>query len=448
MPPVFSLSPPSESRRRQLCLLALGFGLLGLALLAWTPSFRGLSLVTADQVVSSFGLSTACIPHPSDMGWLGSERLSPGSATLFGSSVLQPYLSISACQLARITALQPQQTYLVLGLSLTALFAFISCRWAGFRTDTSLLSAFLMVTAPCSFSRLFHLELAVLIPVLPSLVACLQLQRALERPRSPLTLLAAGALAGLLTFPSQDYYVVFSLLLLLASFALLLLLASATTPELSTLLVKARRGGLFMLGFLLLLELVFLPRLLSLGLLPGTASGHAAGLMAGPPAIWSSPRQAVEQFSYGLLPFTWLIPSPWVHPLLELLRGSLRDTGNENYFWSTGSLLIPISWLVAIRRLAQSPRKALGEPSFRLRLRPPWPPLADGDRRFLAVLLLLASALGLLVMTMGGLGTLFAVFVSPVLRSLNRFTVFVYGASVLYLMADFDLWLQRRDPNP
>jgi len=52
------------------------------------------------------------------------------------------------------------------------------------------------------------------------------------------------------------------------------------------------------------------------------------------------------------------------------------------------------------------------------------------------------------VMTMGGLGTLFAVFVSPVLRSLNRFTVFVYGASVLYLMADFDLWLQRRDPNP
>ena len=63
------------------------------------------------------------------------------------------------------------------------------------------------------------------------------------------------------------------------------------------------------------------------------------------------------------------------------------------------------------------------------------------------MLLLLVSAIGLLCMTMGGLGTLFAVLVSPVLRSLNRFSVFVYGAAVLYMAAEFDIWLQRRDQH-
>jgi hypothetical protein len=39
---------------------------------------------------------------------------------------------------------------------------------------------------------------------------------------------------------------------------------------------------------------------------------------------------------------------------------------------------------------------------------------------------------------MGGLGTLFAAVVTPVLRSLNRYTVFVYGASLLVLASVLD----------
>ena len=61
-----------------------------------------------------------------------------------------------------------------------------------------------------------------------------------------------------------------------------------------------------------------------------------------------------------------------------------------------------------------------------------------------ALLLGLVTFLGLVGMTMGGLGTLFAVFVSPVLRSLNRYTVFVYGASVLLLASLLDASLRRR----
>ena len=88
--------------------------------------------------------------------------------------------------------------------------------------------------------------------------------------------------------------------------------------------------------------------------------------------------------------------------------------------------MIPVAWLVAIRRLVQ-------------------PTQGDQDRRFMAVLVLFVSALALLCMTIGGLGTLFAALVTPVLRSLNRFTVFVYGAAVLYMVAEFDVWMQQRE---
>ncbi|MFM7548339.1 MAG: hypothetical protein ACKO8I_05595 [Cyanobacteriota bacterium] len=128
-------------------------------------------------------------------------------------------------------------------------------------------------------------------------------------------------------------------------------------------------------------------------------------------------------------------PLPQVMGILATLRAAGIDTGSESYFWSTGSLLIPIAALGAIRRLAQPAALPWSADAFGL---------VDADRRFLAALVLLVSAIGLLVMTMGGLGTLFAAMVSPLLRALNRYTVFVYGASLLYLLAEFDLWRRRR----
>ena len=46
-------------------------------------------------------------------------------------------------------------------------------------------------------------------------------------------------------------------------------------------------------------------------------------------------------------------------------------------------------------------------------------------------------------MTMGGAGTLFALYVSPTLRSLNRFTAYVYGAAVVYLLSEYELWVKH-----
>jgi phosphoglycerol transferase len=321
----------------------------------------------------------------------------------------------------------PLQAFVLVGQLVTLLLAWISCRWIGLRPGPSAIAALLVATAPCSFSRLGHLGLSVLIPVLPAMAACLQLARSLFRAFTPWQRLGLGALCCLLCLPFQDYYTVFTLLLLFVGLGVQLLLETSRSLDLRLLSVIARRGALFLSGFLLMLVFLYLPKLIAAG---------SDGL----PPLWSSPRLAAEQFRYGLLPLTWFIPAPWVPSTLEALSSAGINTSFESYFWSTGSLLIPVAWLAAIRRLAQPPLAVLPAPSVN--------GLQDADRRFLALLLLIVTALGLLCMTMGGLGTLFAVYVSPVLRSLNRFTVFVYGASVLYLVAELDLWLRARAQTP
>lgn len=415
----------------------LGLTLLLLAVGAWWPTLQSLTQPTADQVWEAFGLATACLADPSTLGWMGPVADAPPSASLFAPGLFGPLLPGLACRLAQATPLHPLQAYLLIGLVFTALLAALSCRWAGFRWDMSLLAAFLITTAPCSFSRVGHLSLAVLIPVLPTLVACLQLRRSLwTSVLRPLPLAGAGVLSALLTFPSQDYYVVFSLVLLFSCFALLLLLATSSSLAVHTLAAPLLRGGCYLAGFLALVLIVFLPKL------------HAAGMISlffpqvpeapqGVPPSWSAPRSVLEQFRYGLLPFTWVVPPPWLAATLEALRAGRVDISTENFAWSSGSLLIPVSWLVAIRQLAKPPAAQVTQRHDHERLE-------DGDRRFLALLLLLTTFIGLMAMTAGGVGTLFAALVSPVLRSLNRFTAFVYGASILYLVAELNLWLNRR----
>ena len=339
------------------------------------------------------------------------------AGTLFEPTLPGRVLLQLACRLSRFGSLNPLQSSLLVGQALTLVLAVISCRWAGFGPSAALLGGFLMATAPCALSRIGHLGLSVLIPVIPALLSCLQLQRCLLGPGQRRWIPLWGAVAGLLTFPAQDYYIAFGLLLLLATLLLLLLLATTRTLELAPLADLLWRGSLFVAGLVAVVLVLVSPKLLAAGL-------------PGPPPAWAALRAPIEQFRYGLLPFTWLIAPPWVASTREALQQAGINTASESYFWSSGSLLIPISWVFAVRRLAQAPQRN------------------EGDRRFYALLLLLTSALGLLCMTMGGLGTLFAVWVSPVLRSLNRFSVFVYGAAVLYLLAEFDLWCKRRELNP
>ena len=397
-----------------------------LAALAWIPTLLELARPSSDQVWERFGLTAACQPQQFHLGWIGAVILQQ-SGGAFTASLPTVALQWLSCKIALLTGLDPLQAFLIPGLLVTFILADLSCRVAGFRRLTSLATAFLITTAPCSFSRVGHLSLAMLWMVIPGLLACHGLWRAMAHRRRPLSLLGAGTLAALLCLPSQEYYVVFVLLLLASSFALLLLLATVRITTIAALAAIAARGALFAIGFLALVVLLYSGKLAAVGL----GSGQ-------PPAFWSAPRYASEQFQYGLLPFTWIIPPPWVAMLREGLQNAGISTGSESFFWSTGSFLIPAAWIVAIRTIAGNPSEAPA-------------PRADGlgrrDLRFFALLLTLCTFLGLFWMTMGGFGTVVALL-NPTLRSLNRFTAFEYGASVLMLMALLDRVLSRRRLEP
>ncbi len=437
--------------KSQLLITALqAIALILLAVLAWIPTAQGLAQPSADQVAEQFSIGNSCVSARFDLGWLGDEAdsFSSGSSSL-GTSQLMGWLFRLSCQLAAASSLSPLQSYLLLGLSLTFALSALACRVGGFRTDTSLLAGFLLTTAPCSFSRVGHLSLTPLWAVIPALMACHGLWKAMSQQAKArtslgaLSLVGSGALAALLCFPGQEYYVFFTVLLLLASYFLLLLLSTIHTIELRPLAGIGGRGLLFGLGFAAVVVLTFLP-MISIA----HGSGPGGAIPVGPPVFWASPRYAIEQFQYGLLPFTWLIPPPWVPMVTKALQDSGIPPYTESYFWSTGSFLIPMAWgcavwILARRREQPQPQAAAPKPAAGLfKLQPK--SLGSSDLSFFSALLGLVTFLGLLWMTMGGLGTLFAAVVSPVLRSLTRFTPFVYGSSVLLLLALLDLMLQKR----
>ena len=418
------LTPVISLQLRRLAVLLL---LVGIAVLAWYPTGLQLGNPGADQVLENFWFGASCSPARYQLGWTGADSAASATGALFTGSLAAGWVTQSACRLAVALRLTPLQGALVLGLSLSFALAAITSRLHGFRPANALLVGFLICTAPFCFSRVGHLSLATAWAVVPGLLACHGLWRAMGTAQPLWRPALAGALASALCLPTQDYYVSFTLLLGLSTFALLLLLATTRSPELPPLAAAAGRGLVFGAGFTVVLVLLFSSKLTAV-----FAGGGAA--LPTPPPLWSTPRTAYEQFRYGLLPYTWLIPSLWQPAVQGQLQAAGIPVVTESYLMSTGSLLIPLGWLVAIRRLARLRHQAASQP-------------AAGDQTFLALLLLLCTALGLLVMTMGGLGTLFAAFVSPVLRSLNRFTVFVYGASVLLLVSECELWLRHRQPG-
>ena len=406
------------AKDRPAAVLSVGLPLL--ALVAWIPQFLSLRAISADQVWENFAIAAACQSGRFQLGWVG-ELDNLASMGSFTGPIPARLVSWLSCQLARHAQLYPAQAFLIVGLVLTFSLTLVACRQIQFRLETSLVVAFLITTAPCSFSRVGHLSLSMLWPVVPGLAACYVLWWVMQKRAGGWSGLAQGALAGLLCFPSQDYYLVFLILQLIACFGLVLFLATTRTSDLAILGRIAGAGLLFVAGFGVVMLLAESPNLLAVSI-------------GGPPMAWVVPRYPTEQFQYGLLPMTWLISSPWHALVNQSFATAGLPTGYESYWMSRGSLLIPIAWLAALWQLAAR-RSSQQQMAW---LQSPIP--------LLALLLGLVTFLALFCMTMGGLGTLFAVFVSPVLRSLNRYTVFVYGASVLVLASLLDASLRRRLP--
>ena len=412
--------------------IALSVFLLVVCIVSWFPSYMNLSHPSADQVAEFVDILRSCHAGQFQSGWIGVNEVE-SSKGIFTTGWPMALVQWAGCRISQQHGnINPLQGFLIIGLVLTFFLATVACRSVGFHWTSSLLAAFFITTAPCAFSRLGHLSLATLWPVIPGLIACQRLWQSMSRKSLVGKSLVSGILAAGLCFPGHEYYTFFIVLMLAAIYFFALVLNPGKEMSIHDFFHILGGGAIFMAGFFIVLLIVYSPKFIALA-------------QVGVPGSWSAPRYAIEQFSYGLLPFTWVVPSPWV----EIFRRSLIEKGiepsTESYFWSTGSFLIPLAWVMALRLLARPGGlestglvpETVAQDFRRKRL-------SENDVRFYAVLLGLVTFLGLLWMTMGGLGTLFAVFVTPVFRSLNRFTGFVYGASVLMVVATFDRYIYRR----
>lgn len=398
------------------------FSVYIVSLLFWLPALSDVATPEADQVFHGFWFAAACRASELSLGSLdGSTGGQPDG--LFALGLFASIQQQLSCRIAGWLHLDVIAVYLCVALAILFLVNELSTRQAGFSPRARLLLGFLLATAPCSFSRLGHLDQTVLIAVTPSLMACLQLHRLTVSPSAGLrvwSVLQAGLVAGVLTVPAQEYYVAFSLLLVITQGLISWLACSARPGSARQLGQPAWTAAWFIAGYVLVLAAAFVPKLL-------------AAVSPGPPPLWMTPRRPTEQLLYGLMPMTWFVPSTLQEPVKLVLQGAGFPVHLESYFWSAGSLLIPIAMVFALRRLLAPAECSAPAPAVR--------------RQFFAGLLLLVVFLALSVMTMGGLGTLFATFLSPVLRSLNRFTVFVYGAAVVFLVAEWDAWWPLREPR-
>jgi hypothetical protein len=226
-----------------------------------------------------------------------------------------------------------------------------------------------------------------------------------------------GLVFGVLAFASQEYYAVFGSALVASSMAWRACgpqsywLSDLKSGQIAN--QKSRYASLALgLGFIGI-NLAILFSKYSLWRIPKWA-------------IEATTRLPLEQFLYGFWPMA-LFQSPIYKQRLLL---ALRSDGlgiTETPFSSQGSLLIAFAAIISITL-------------FSRRQGAEFQPIVTSLRRSSSTVFLISITICLLCTTQGSLGTLFAVFVSPQLRALNRFLPYVYGPAVLVV----GLWLEQR----
>jgi hypothetical protein len=105
-------------RRTWFAPAMLPIGLPLLALVAWIPSVLSLRSVSADQVLESFALGSACQAARFQLGWIG-EASPAANMGGFTGSLPAGLVSWLTCQLTLHSSLNPPQELLLLGLMRT-----------------------------------------------------------------------------------------------------------------------------------------------------------------------------------------------------------------------------------------------------------------------------------------------------------------------------------------
>lgn len=400
----------------------VGLFTLAICLLAWRGGFEALSQASGDSLADKYFIERTCKSSNYWPGWPEQPNKIGQSIGNFAPNIALYSANKAACNSSQLLPLNSMQTFLTIGISLTLALGYAACRLASIGKFTSIFCAISMATAPCAFSRLGHLSLSQLWPVLPS-VACSVAIISLYQHRIPVPkwgsakYIGIGAAFGTLAFAAQDYYAIFGSALVASSMGWRVLGPqqlwerenNTKRSEKNQNKISAIAIGMGFIG----VNLLILASKLAIWQIPTWAQD-------------STTRSPSEQFLYGFWPMA-LFDSPIVS---QSLREALQQSGiaiTETPFLSQGSFLIFVATIISICSLS---RRNLSKMEAKTLI----------INKAACTVFLISILISLLCATPGSAGTLFAVFISPQLRALNRFMPYIYGPAILVI----GLWLEEK----
>ncbi len=404
--------------------LALVSIVLGLAIITYLPTLldQGHS---GDQVLSEAGRQLLC--HAGFItGWPLNDISIGTQFGLFAPNLPSFLVTRLSCELGHLLHISGHQAFLVTGIALTVLLTIGASLACSIGLRASLFIGYGLATAPSSFSRIGHIELSQLWPIMPCIGTCAILLARHDYPanrqRPAYYSGLFGLLMGLWSLTAQDYYLVFSILCIVTCYSIGVVRAARGSDLSTHRSVASPRNGRIgqkrwhytkLAGGYVLMMLFFLASKKLLWQIP----------------VWAfeaTKRQAVEQFTYGFWPLN-IFTSPVYNWALAKIFAAARLPITETPFWSSSGILVSSALVISLITWIQA------KPSSHQK-QPPDQALILAFAGVLLATILIAC----IVATSGGLGTLFAVFVSPQLRALNRITPYFYCASLVVCAIKFD----------
>lgn len=389
-------------------------------MLTWLPNLLSTdsNKLTGDMLFEQTAQKILCGAGPIT-GWPINNGSIGETLGNFSPSLPAYLVARTACTIGDTMHISGLQAFLIVSITLTVLITFVSSRAVGLGLNTSLLISYGQATAPCSFSRLGHIQLSQLWPIMPCIAICALL---LARDRYPVkpgwnfhNSGLFGLAMGIFSFTAQEYYAVFSILCTATCYttgwAIATKEANRSAQGKHT---QANQSGTIETRF------------------------HYAKITAGyeiamilylatKQLVWSIPKWAheatsrvpIDQFMYNFWPSN-IVTSPLLNDGLQKIFAANYLPVNETPFGSTSGILVIIALALSLFCWMKATKSSSGDPTK-----------SDALILIFGGVLVATIAIACLVATAGGLGTLFAVFISPQLRALNRITPYFYCAALV-----------------
>jgi phosphoglycerol transferase len=412
-----SISMNSQNTGKTLRRTALVTLVWMLALLTWLPHLaRPVNeALTGDSLFEQTGQQMLCGAGPIT-GWPVNDGSIGATLGTFAPTLPGFLVARAACTMENVLPISGEQAFLIIGISFTVMITYIAARAVNLGIRPALLISYGLATAPCSFSRVNHLQLSQLWAIMPCIAVCALL---LARERYPSRVGRhfystgwLGLAMGILSFTAQEYYAAFSSGFIIVCYAAGAAFAAKQTNSLSQ--HEAAQNRTIITGFYYI----------------KIAAGYVGSMIlyiSSKQLLWRIPewahrataRHPIEQFIYGFWPSN-ILTSPLVNSQLREIfttRNQLPVTETP-FNSSSGILVITALGIITLcwMRIRRSERQILSKHEALI--------MAFGG------VLILIIILACLIATPGGLGTLFAVLVSPQLRALNRITPYFYCSAL------------------